>query len=267
MSHESKPAVPSAGTDNMENRAWLPIAKAAALEAGSAIMQVYDSMNFSVEYKADKSPLTIADTAAHQIIKKKLAVTGIPLLSEEGKLTSFNERQYWDLFWLVDPLDGTKEFIKRNKDFTVNIALVKDRQPVFGIVYAPAMELLYWNDLEGRAWKKQNADLETEISTRHNDKVEAIVASKSHLSKETEEYIKQFPHAKLQTIGSSLKFMLIAEGSADCYPRFGPTMEWDTAAAHAIVEAAGGKVTEYNNNEPLYYNKEDLLNPWFIVRA
>jgi 3'(2'), 5'-bisphosphate nucleotidase len=251
----------------MDNRGWLPIAKEATLEAGNVIMQVYDSMSFSVEYKADKSPLTIADTSAHEIIKKKLAVTGIPFLSEEGAMTAYNERQHWDLFWLVDPLDGTKEFIQHNKEFTVNIALIKDRQPVFGIVYAPALKLLYWNDVEGRAWKRQNADLETEIRTKHNDKVEGIVASKSHLSKETEEYIKQFPHAKLQTIGSSLKFMLIAEGSADCYPRFGPTMEWDTAAAHAIVEAAGGKVTQYNNNEPLYYNKEDLRNPWFIVRA
>jgi 3'(2'), 5'-bisphosphate nucleotidase len=251
----------------MEDSTLLFIAKEAALEAGSAIMQVYESMNFAVEYKEDQSPLTIADTSAHEIIKRKLQATGIPLLSEEGRLTPYSERQGWDRFWLVDPLDGTKEFIKHNKDFTVNIALIKDGQPALGIVYAPAMELLFWNDLEGRAWKQQNGDQVTEIHTRRNDKVEGIVASKSHLSKETEEYIKQFPHAKLQTIGSSLKFMLVAEGKADCYPRFGPTMEWDTAAAHAIVEAAGGQVTQHNSDEPLYYNKETLLNPWFIVRA
>ena len=257
--------IPLARAHNMTE--WLPIAKEAALEAGNAIMQVYHSMNFSVEYKADKSPLTMADTAANEIIKKKLAVTGIPFLSEEGKMTSYIERRHWNLFWLVDPLDGTKEFIKHNKDFTVNIALIKDRQPVFGVVYAPALKLLYWNDLKGKAWKKEGAARETEIRTQHNDEVKAIVASKSHLSKETEEYIERFPDAELKTIGSSLKFMLIAEGNADCYPRFGPTMEWDTAAAHAIVESAGGKVTQYRNDEPLYYNKEDLLNPWFIVRA
>ena len=251
----------------MENLAWLSIAKEAALEAGTAIMQVYESMNFSVEYKADQSPLTIADTSAHEIIKNKLLATGIPVLSEEGKLIPYYERRYWDDFWMVDPLDGTKEFIKRNKDFTVNIALIKGCRPLFGIVYAPALELLYWNDPGGRAWRQQNHGPAAEIHTLPNEQVQNIVASKSHLSKETEEYIERFPHAKLHTIGSSLKFMLVAEGKADCYPRFGPTMEWDTAAAHAIVQAAGGKVTQNNSNEPLYYNKEDLLNPWFIVRA
>ena len=254
-------------TNNMGNAGWLSSSKAAALEAGNAIMQVYDSMNFSVEYKADMSPLTIADTAAHEIIIKKLKPTGIPILSEEGNLTPYSERRDWDQFWIVDPLDGTKEFVKRNKDFTVNIALIKDRQPVFGVVFAPALELFYWSDLEGRAWKQQGRGPAAEIHTRRNDQIQTIVASKSHLSVETQQYIEQFPSAKLHTIGSSLKFMLIAEGGADCYPRFGPTMEWDTAAAHAIVMAAGGTVTQYNSSEPLYYNKEDLLNPWFIVRA
>jgi 3'(2'), 5'-bisphosphate nucleotidase len=250
----------------MENSTLLFIAKEAALEAGTAIMGVFESMNFSVEYKTDRSPLTIADTSAHEIIKKKLLVTDFPLLSEEGKLTPYSERQHWDNFWMVDPLDGTKEFINRNKDFTVNIALVKNEKPVFGVVYAPALELLYWNDPGGVAWRQNNGPA-ARIHTHRNGKVQNIVASKSHLSKETEEYIDQFPDARLQTIGSSLKFMLIAEGKADCYPRFGPTMEWDTAAAHAIVEAAGGTVTRHNSDEPLSYNKESLLNPWFIVRA
>lgn len=257
----------SPNTNYMENAGWLSLAKASALEAGNAIMQVYDSMNFSVDYKADMSPLTIADTAAHEIIKKKLTPGGVPVLSEEGNLIPYSERRHWHQFWVVDPLDGTKEFVKRNKDFTVNIALIKDRQPVFGIVYAPALELLYWSDAEGRAWKQQSHGPASEIHTRRNDRIQTIVASKSHLSVETQQYIEQFPSAKLQTIGSSLKFMLIAEGSADCYPRFGPTMEWDTAAAHAIVTAAGGTVMQYNSDQPLYYNKEDLLNPWFIVRA
>jgi len=251
----------------MDRSGWLAVAKEAAKEAGVGIMEVYDSIDLGVEYKEDLTPLTRADRVAHEVIKKKLMATGIPFLSEEGKLTPYSERQHWECFWLVDPLDGTKEFVKRNKEFTVNIALIDDGRPVLGIVYAPALDLLYWSDFNDSAWKQQNGDAVTEIHTHRNDKVEGIVASKSHLSKETEEYIKQFPHAKLQTIGSSLKFMLIAEGSADCYPRFGPTMEWDTAAAHAIVKAAGGTVTQYNNDEPLYYNKEDLLNPWFIVRA
>jgi len=230
-------------------------------------MHVYESMNFSIEYKADQTPLTIADMSAHEVIKNKLHETGIPILSEEGKLTGYNERRHWDHFWMVDPLDGTKEFIKRNKDFTVNIALIKDRQPVLGIVYAPALELLYWSDFESRAWRQEDNSRPVEIHTLSHDKPQTIVASKSHLSKETQDYIARFPDAKLKTIGSSLKFMLIAEGNADCYPRFGPTMEWDTAAAHAIVLAAGGTVTQYDNEEPLLYNKQDLLNPWFIVRA
>jgi len=251
----------------MENSGLLTIAKEAALEAGDAIMQVYESANFSIEYKADQSPLTIADTSAHEIIKKKLLGTGIPILSEEGKFIPFPERQHWDHFWMVDPLDGTKEFIKHNKDFTVNIALVKNGKPALGIVYAPALDLTYWSDLEGRAWKQENNDAAIQIHTVKHEQVQCIVASKSHLTKETEEYINKFPGAELKTIGSSLKFMLVAEGRADCYPRFGPTMEWDTAAAQAVVQAAGGKVTHYKNHEPLYYNKEDLLNPWFIVRA
>jgi len=250
----------------MENSRFLFIAKEAALEAGTAIMQVYGSTDFAVEYKTDRSPLTIADTSAHEIIKNKLLVTGIPILSEEGKLIPFTERRYWSNFWMVDPLDGTKEFINRNKEFTVNIALIKNDKPLFGVVYAPALELLYWNEPGGAAWRQNNGPA-AQIHTHRNERVQSIVASKSHLSKETEEYIEQYPQAELRTIGSSLKFMLIAEGKADCYPRFGPTMEWDTAAAHAIVEAAGGKVTQHDSDEPLYYNKETLLNPWFIVRA
>ena len=230
-------------------------------------MHVYGSMDISVEYKQDESPLTNADKAGHTIIKERLTGTGIPVLSEEGRMIPYQERKDWDYFWMTDPLDGTKEFIKRNKDFTVNIALIKDQRPVVGIVYAPALELFYWSDFDGRAWKQQNGDRVEQIHTIRREHIQCIVASKSHLTKETEEYINKFPGATLKTIGSSLKFMLVAEGNADCYPRFGPTMEWDTAAAQAIVEAAGGKVIRHNSTEVLRYNKENLLNPWFIVQA
>jgi 3'(2'), 5'-bisphosphate nucleotidase len=250
-----------------EKSAWVSMAKDAALEAGAVIMQVYNSMDFSIEYKSDQTPLTVADKTAHEIIQKKLASTGLPILSEEGKMIPYEERRHWDYFWLVDPLDGTKEFIKRTQEFTVNIALIKDQVPVIGVVYAPALGLLYWSDFEGSAWKQQNNNPIEQIYIIGSPKrVQTIVASKSHLTKETEEYIQQFPGASLQTIGSSLKFMLVAEGKADCYPRFGPTMEWDTAAAHAIVEAAGARVLYHDRDESLQYNKEDLLNPFFLVR-
>ena len=229
-------------------------------------MQVYESMNFSVEYKQDESPLTSADKAGHEIIREKLLATGIPFLSEEGKMIPYEERRHWDYFWMVDPLDGTKEFIKRTKEFTVNIALIRKQQPVFGVVHAPALGLLYWSDFEGKAWKQLNDDPAEEIHMHPTrEKVQYIVASKSHLTPETEEYIKQFPGASLQTIGSSLKFMLVAEGKADCYPRFGPTMEWDTAAAHAIARSCGCRVVDASSNEELKYNKENFLNPSFLV--
>lgn len=243
------------------------MAKEAAKEAGAAIMQVYGSMNFSVEYKEDQSPLTIADTTAHEIIKRKLHATGIPILSEEGRAIPYAERRNWDDFWMVDPLDGTKEFIKRTKEFTVNIALISNQEPVFGVVYAPALSLLYWNDPGGTAWKQHDEDNAREMRTRIRKTVQHIVASKSHLTPETEEYISRFPGASLQTIGSSLKFMLVAEGIADCYPRFGPTMEWDTAAAHAVAKCSGCRVVNFKTNEELRYNKENLLNPYFLVSS
>jgi 3'(2'), 5'-bisphosphate nucleotidase len=249
----------------MEKSDWTFISKDAALEGGNAIMEIYESMDFSIEYKKDSSPLTKADKAAHEIIKEKLSTTGIPLLSEEGKMIPYEERKDWDRFWMVDPLDGTKEFIKRTKEFTVNIALIDNHQPVFGVVYAPALKLLYWNDPGGRAWKQQGKDAAAQIYARPGTAVQNIVASKSHLTPETEEYISRFPGASLRTIGSSLKFMLVAEGLADCYPRFGPTMEWDTAAAHAIARSCGCRVIDAHSNEELKYNKENFLNPSFLV--
>lgn len=272
----------------------------AAKEAGDAILEVYNS-NFSVEKKEDNSPLTIADKRSHEIIAKHIsqltdqkAYITHHILSEEGKDIPYEERKNWEYFWLVDPLDGTKEFIKRNGEFTVNIALIHNNRPVLGVVYAPVLNAFYFAGEEIGAYKLLNSgnimsslrldimnDQSLEILKKASQKLPVtktnskdspsitIVASRSHLSKETEDYInaikQEYGEMELVTIGSSLKFCLIAEGKADVYPRFGPTMEWDTAAGQAIVEGAGGKVMKFQTDMSLSYNKENLLNPWFII--
>ncbi len=265
----------------------------AALQAGAEIMKVYTDPNadFEIEKKADNSPLTIADRKSHAIIAGWLADTPYPILSEEGKKIPTEERQSWNELWVVDPLDGTKEFIKRNSEFTVNIAYVKNGAPEAGVIYIPVKEELFFADIEKGAYKLSNED---GLLTRINENKEQgctletliekaqklpyptphegfmIVASRSHLNAETEEYIERMKkeHAKVETVskGSSLKLCLIAEGVADVYPRFAPTMEWDTAAGHAIIRAAGKEVYQANTDKPLVYNKEDLLNPWFIAK-
>ena len=265
----------------------------AALQAGAEIMKVYTDPNadFEIEKKADNSPLTIADRKSHAIIAGWLANTPYPILSEEGKKIPTEERQSWNELWVVDPLDGTKEFIKRNGEFTVNIAYVKNGAPEAGVIYIPVKEELFFADIEKGAYKLSN---EYGLLTRINENKEPgctletliekaqklpyptphegfmIVASRSHLNAETEEYIERMKkeHAKVETVskGSSLKLCLIAEGVADVYPRFAPTMEWDTAAGHAIIRAAGKEVYQANTDKPLVYNKEDLLNPWFIAK-
>lgn len=265
----------------------------AALQAGAEIMKVYTDPNadFEIEKKADNSPLTIADRKSHAIIAGWLADTPYPILSEEGKKIPTEERQSWNELWVVDPLDGTKEFIKRNGEFTVNIAYVKNGTPEAGVIYIPVKEELFFADIEKGAYKLSNED---GLLTRINENKEPgctletliekaqklpyptphegfmIVASRSHLNAETEEYIERMKkeHAKVETVskGSSLKLCLIAEGVADVYPRFAPTMEWDTAAGHAIIRAAGKEVYQANTDKPLVYNKEDLLNPWFIAK-
>ncbi len=260
----------------------LPIMIIAALKAGDAIIDVYNT-DFGVEKKSDNSPLTIADKNAHKIIEAALNETNIPILSEEGRLIPFEERDQWNTFWMVDPLDGTKEFIKRNGEFTVNIALIENGKPVAGVVYAPVPETLYFGELNSGAYKIENARQiikgnklsnwreigiklpEQKVSTTYK-----IVASRSHLSVETSSFIKEVEQEKqaveIVSIGSSLKLCLIASGEADIYPRFAPTMEWDTAAGHAIINAAGGKVVQAKNKETeLCYNKPNLLNPWFIA--
>lgn len=251
----------------MDLRDLLEVAKNAALEAGVEILKIYESRDFSIEAKSDKSPLTQADKAAHDKIVSFLEEVNLPILSEEGKKTSYDERSKWEYFWMVDPLDGTKEFIKRNGEFTVNIALIHANRPVLGVVYAPVTKELYWASEENGAFKEFNGSVER-INTTKKPLIESgvrVVASRSHMSKETETYINKFHSSQIVSKGSSLKFLLLASGEADVYPRFAPTMEWDTAAAHAIVNEAGGSVVLTDEITPLTYNKENLLNPSFIA--
>ncbi|WP_456399504.1 3'(2'),5'-bisphosphate nucleotidase CysQ [Persephonella sp.] len=252
-----------------------------AFEAGEEIMKVYDTP-LQVEYKEDKSPLTEADKRAHMVIYKRLQeISSFPVLSEEGKDISYNVRKKWEYFWMVDPLDGTKEFIKRNGEFTVNIALIHKNRPVAGVVYAPVLDVMYYGGEEIGAFKLQNGSeikLDGKKERSVYKKSVTVVASKSHLNKETEEFINQlknyFDEIKTVSVGSSLKICLLAERKADFYPRLAPTMEWDTAAAHAILSAAGGKIYKYSesfdlkktdNFPELEYNKENLLNPYFVA--
>lgn len=237
----------------------------ASLAAGKAILEIYNSADFGVELKGDNSPLTKADQAAHQVIVGFLEETGLPILSEEGKDIPYEVRKDWEYFWMVDPLDGTKEFIKKNGEFTVNIALIHQVKPILGVVYAPVLEWLYWGNQEEGAWKQERNSMSFQLKKQENIEVKTIVASRSHLSTETQEFIEQYPGVEVISMGSSLKFMLVAEGKAQAYPRFAPTMEWDTAAAHGVILASKGEVLQWPDETPLTYNKVNLLNSWFIV--
>lgn len=253
--------------DKRELIKLLKLAKVAALQAGDEIMQVYDSNDFGIESKADHSPITLADKAAHRVISEFLLQTAIPILSEEGQIHDFETRQSMEYLWIVDPLDGTKEFIKRNGEFTVNIALVRNNEPILGIVYAPVFDHLYYGAKDIGAWsliKGQTLDLGNNEVRDIPQKGARVVTSRSHLNDRTVQYLEHFEETKLVKMGSSLKFMLIAEGKADVYPRFAPTMEWDTAAADAILRAQGGQVVDLEGNL-LTYNKADLYNPFFIA--
>ncbi len=241
---------------------------AIAKEAGVAIMEVYNQ-DFEVEYKQDSSPLTLAAKKANVIIEEGLnqLPVSFPILSEEGKGIPYKDRMHWEYFWLVDPLDGTKEFVKKNDEFTVNIALIHKDMPVLGVVYAPALDICFWAKQGDGAFKDgKNLPLKTE-EQRNTYK---IVASRSHMSNETQVFIDAIETSKVKeliSIGSSLKICLVAEGEADIYPRLGPTMEWDTGAAHVIANESGATLKKYKNNEYLQhkYNKENLLNQHFIV--
>ncbi len=316
-----KPSLPV--RSNFAKAGNLKIAITAALEAGKVILDIYHSNDFGVEIKDDNSPLTKADIAAHNVILSYLSPTNIPILSEEGASIPYETRKDWKQLWIVDPIDGTKEFIKRNGEFTVNIALIENQTPILGVIFVPVSGDLYFSTFypnEGRAGSisglrratdglatstsnsssssisissststsisssgsfKVNVNLNNfdveevikkaiKLPIERADKNFTVVASRSHLTKETETYINQLreQHGAINIItkGSSLKFCMVAEGQADCYPKFGPTMEWDTAAGQAICEGAGCEVLDWNTKESILYNRAELLNNCFLVR-
>lgn len=245
----------------------LEIAKEAAKAAAIEILKIYETGDFSIEAKSDESPLTKADKASHNAIVALLEKTDMPILSEEGAEISYQDRKNWDFFWMIDPLDGTKEFIKRNGEFTVNIALIHNDAPVLGVVQVPVMDQLYYS-IQNKGAFKETAEGLNQIFVNTFSKEDSflkVVASRSHMSDETQEFVDELKQAEIVSKGSSLKLLMVAEGEADLYPRYAPTMEWDTAAAHAIVIEAGGKVFQKNSNLSVEYNKENLLNPHFLV--
>ncbi len=249
---------------------WLEKAREAAVAAGDKILEVYHSDDFKTESKDDKSPLTLADRLSHEAIMERLENSGLPVLSEEGKGIEYADRKDWEYFWLVDPLDGTKEFIKRNGEFTVNIALVHGQRPVMGVVYVPVTGKMY-SALKGQGAYLAEKDgeparLQCATYTMQDEGLK-MVGSRSHMNEETKTFMAQFKNPEVVSMGSSLKFMLVAEGNAHVYPRIAPTMEWDTGASQIIVEEAGGSVTRYEDGEPVVYNKENLLNPYFVVKS
>jgi 3'(2'), 5'-bisphosphate nucleotidase len=260
--------------------ALLNTAIRAAHEAGRAILDIYHSGDFDVTVKGDDSPLTRADIASHEVIVRHLEATGIPVLSEEGRDMPFSERSGWSELWIVDPIDGTKEFIKRNGEFTVNIALVRDGLPAMGVILVPVTGELYFASDRGAFKAVVDMTHDTHpldaaaeaaaLPLPRGERPYTVVASRSHLSPETEAFIDSLrrEHGEVATMskGSSLKLCMVAEGSADCYPRFAATMEWDTAAGQAICMAAGCDVLDQDTGQTMRYNRENLLNAWFLVK-
>lgn len=238
-----------------------------AIKAGKAILEIYESADFGVEIKSDDSPLTKADLAAHNVIVDDLKriTPDVPVLSEESADISFITRSSWNKYWLVDPLDGTKEFIKRNGEFTVNIALIEDGKPVLSVVYVPVQDISYTAAKGYGAFKKTQEErikINTHTPARN---IPVVVGSRSHISQDVQDYLIKLGDHEMTAMGSSLKFCLVAEGKADLYPRLGLTSEWDTAAAQCIVEQAGGAVVTMDNQALLYNTKDSLLNPYFMV--
>jgi len=253
----------------------------ASLKAGEEILNVYQSDDFEIQLKSDDSPLTIADQRAHKAIVSIIDELGIPVLSEEGEHSSYEERKLWKQCWIVDPLDGTKEFIKRNDEFTVNLALIDEGKPVSGVIYVPVYRRLYFADIELGAFRTDDIEnwedgldkliqASRQLPFEYNSDEIRVVGSRSHMNEETQSYFeqltKEYSKVKIISKGSSLKLCMIAENQADIYPRFSPTMEWDIAAGHAIVSASGGKVLHIDSKTELTYNKEDLLNPSFMCK-
>lgn len=258
----------------------LDIAIKAAVEAGKEILKIYEK-DFKVTEKNDRSPLTEADLASSNVINSFLIDTEIPIIGEEIKNMPYSERRNWDTCWIVDPLDGTKEFIKRNGEFTVNIALAKKGVPLLGVIYVPVTRELYYGDVsKNQAFKARLNDKHELIvaifnnsnsikPTPKNEDLLRVVGSRSHMNDDTLNFIdeqkRNYKNIDIVSKGSSLKFCLVAEGKADIYPRFAPTMEWDTAAGHAICKAVGLSVISKGTNKELLYNKENLLNSYFVV--
>lgn len=268
----------------------------AAIAAGKKILKIYDG-DIEVAFKADDSPLTLADKRAHAVITEHLQShknTEMPILSEEGRTIPYRTRKEWTRFWLVDPLDGTKEFIKRNGEFTVNIALIDNGRPIMGVVYVPVKDKLFFGAeaLGAFAWSQATMTLAGDLKIlaaspaklnailgkairlpvrRDEERPFTVVGSRSHATEALEQYVdglkRRYGEISYLPAGSSLKICLVAEGDADIYPRLGPTMEWDTAAGHAVAAAAGATVQVHKSSTPLSYNKENLLNPWFIVKG
>ncbi len=235
-------------------------------QAGEEIMEVYQEADFDsiTDFKADDSPLTLADKKSHKVIQASLEALAprVPILSEEGSEITYNQRKTWKKFWLVDPLDGTKEFIKRNGEFAINIALIEDGFPVLGVIYAPAQDLFYYA-AGGVAYKLVAGATKPQIlELASKEKAQVAVGSRSHSAPEEEAFLAELGIIEVRSMGSAFKFALVAEGEADIYYRHNPTMEWDTAAGQALVEAAGGKVVDLAGNR-FHYNKESLVNPSF----
>jgi len=261
----------------MKRKQLLELSIRACLEASKQIMDIYNR-EFTVEQKEDKSPLTEADTAAHNIIKATLKQSLLPILSEEGQTIDYQERAKWDTYWCVDPIDGTKEFIKRNGEFTVNIALIENQVPVLGVIYAPVIETLYFAEENIGSFKielKKSKDIEVILNKAvklpcSQSSVYTVVGSRSHMSEKTQAFLeelkREYGNLDIVSKGSSLKLCMVAEGVADIYPRYAPTMEWDTAAGQAIAEFSGAQVIDYETKKSLVYNKQELKNPWFTVK-
>lgn len=241
-----------------------------AIYAGDIILEIYNHKDFGIESKADESPVTKADLAANSYICEQLhkLYPEIPILSEESEQTPYLERKDWQNCFIVDPLDGTKEFIKKNGEFTVNIAYVENGAPVEGVIFAPVLKTVYFTK-GGKSFKRIDG-VDHVLPIKHERSSYIVVASRSHLSVPTQKFIddleKTHNSVEIMSVGSSLKLCMVAEGSADCYPRLGPTMEWDIAAAQAIVEGAGGRVLNFETKKALEYNKENLLNPFFVTK-
>ena len=253
-----------------DEQAIADLACKAAERASSAILNIYHSESFQMELKEDRSPLTAADRESHQILSEMLGTTGWPVLSEEGSDIPYAERKDWPIFWMIDPLDGTKEFLKKNGEFTVNIALMQNAEPVFGVVAIPVQQKIYFGPVKGHVYCLESDGTKRVLKPHASINLAArglrVVASRSHMDERTTAMIAGLIEPVLLSRGSSLKFLLLAEGEADVYPRFAPTMEWDTAAADAILRALQVSILEVDTEKPLRYNKEDLRNPFFMSR-